>query len=288
MRVVTFDDAASFLSATTDFRGRHPTLTSIIGSVATSVTEGRSYSREYWYVVEENEQVVGCAMRTVPWPLAVSPMPTAAAHALAAVIEAADPDLPGITGPREVAEAIAEAIGRPGHIDMTEFVRVLHQYRPPAAVDGRAREALPSDLELLVGWHVQFAADVGLPLRDNENLAEQFAALIRERRVQLWDVAGRAVAMGGHASLVPTPAGIVARIGPIYTPQPLRGRGYGTAITAALVEHLQSRSDLIMLFTDSANPTSNGIYERIGFDYEGEIVEFALSPAAHDASLSVD
>jgi predicted GNAT family acetyltransferase len=92
------------------------------------------------------------------------------------------------------------------------------------------------------------------------------------------------VAMGGHASLVPTPAGVVARIGPVYTPRSLRGRGFGTAITAALVEHLQSRSDLIMLFTDSGNPTSNGIYERLGFNYEDEFVELEFSPSRHDAS----
>jgi predicted GNAT family acetyltransferase len=275
MRVVQHPTAAQFLSATASFRGDHPTLTSIIGSVATSVATGRSYSDEFWYVVENDRgSVVGCAMRTPPWPLGVSPMSASAAAALAALLRSRDPDLPGIVGPRTVAHAIADALGRPGTVAMTEFVRVLHGYRPPTPVVGASRPATPADLDLLVAWHSQFAADAGLPIRDADNIDEQYSITIREGSTLLWEVSGEPVAMGGHASLVTTPAGTVARIGPIYTPEPLRGRGYGTAITAALVEYLLPRSELIMLFTDSQNRTSNGIYERLGFDYEDEIVEF--------------
>lgn len=285
MRVVQHPTAAQFLSATESFRGQHPTLTSIIGSVATSIVTGKSYSDEFWYVVEdERGSVVGCAMRTPPWLLAVSPMDGTAALALAQVLRLSDPDLPGIVGPREVALTLADALGKRGTSALTEFVRVLHAYRPPLPVEGAARPVTRADMELVRAWWLQFALDAGLAMRDTATLDEDLTAMIGEERLHLWEVAGQTVAFGGHAALVSTPAGVVARIGPIFTPEALRGRGYGTAITAAMVEYLQPRSDLIMLFTDADNPTSNGIYERLGFDYEGEIVEIEFEPSDQSAS----
>jgi predicted GNAT family acetyltransferase len=284
VKVVTHEDATSFLEATAIFRGEHPTLTSIIGSVATGIAAGRAYSDESWYAIEDGDVVVGCAMRTPPWHLAVSPMDRPAAHALADVLRTADPDLPGIVGPRDVAQTIADALGVHGKAALTEYVRVLHEYRPPTGIEGASRCATAADLDLVLRWWAAFAEDAGLPLRDADTLPGQLTAMFDEQRLHLWEVSDEPVAMGGHASLVPTPAGVVARIGPVYTPRSLRGRGFGTAITAALVEHLQSRSDLIMLFTDSGNPTSNGIYERLGFNYEDEFVELEFSPSRHDAS----
>jgi predicted GNAT family acetyltransferase len=33
-----------------------------------------------------------------------------------------------------------------------------------------------------------------------------------------------------------------------------------------------------MLFTDAANPTSNHVYEALGFIHEADVVELALEP----------
>ena len=73
---------------------------------------------------------------------------------------------------------------------------------------------------------------------------------------------GEPVSFGGFGGL--TPNGI--RIGPIYTPPELRRRGYASALTAALTQMLLDRGRrFCFLFTDLANPTSNSIYQRIGF-----------------------
>ena len=69
------------------------------------------------------------------------------------------------------------------------------------------------------------------------------------------------VSLAGHAG--ETPNG--ARVGPVYTPPELRGRGYASALTAALTEQLLERRRFCFLFTDLANPTSNSIYQRIGY-----------------------
>ncbi|WP_030965285.1 hypothetical protein [Streptomyces sp. NRRL S-378] len=49
------------------------------------------------------------------------------------------------------------------------------------------------------------------------------------------------------------PIGSTSRIGPVYTPPGLRGRGYAAGASE------------IVLFTDLANATSNGVCLRLGY-----------------------
>ena len=78
----------------------------------------------------------------------------------------------------------------------------------------------------------------------------------------LWADEGTPVSFAGYGG--PTPNGI--RVGPVYTPPELRRRGYASALTAALTRTLLDRGrKFCFLFTDLANPTSNSIYQRIGY-----------------------
>jgi predicted GNAT family acetyltransferase len=66
------------------------------------------------------------------------------------------------------------------------------------------------------------------------------------------------------AATGPTPSGI--RIGPVYAPTKLRGHGYATTLTADVsAAQLVRGRRFCILYTDLANPTSNAIYERIGY-----------------------
>jgi len=82
-------------------------------------------------------------------------------------------------------------------------------------------------------------------------------------RFALWDVDGRPVSM----AMLRVPAFGVSRIGPVFTPRHDRGHGYGSAVTAAAAQlaHRSGTADVV-LFADLANPTSNAIYQRIGFE----------------------
>jgi predicted GNAT family acetyltransferase len=56
------------------------------------------------------------------------------------------------------------------------------------------------------------------------------------------------------------------RVGPVYTPPRWRGRGFGAAVTAAVSQAaLDTGADHVLLFTDLANPTSNTLYQRLGY-----------------------
>jgi ribosomal protein S18 acetylase RimI-like enzyme len=75
----------------------------------------------------------------------------------------------------------------------------------------------------------------------------------------------------------------VAVIGNVFTHQDFRGRGLGTAVTAAVAAHLLQSCDLIVLNVDPANRTARHIYEQLGFHETGRLVE-AMATRRHSYS----
>ena len=78
----------------------------------------------------------------------------------------------------------------------------------------------------------------------------------------LWEHGGRPVSVAGRNRI----AAGQARVGPVYTPPDLRGRGFGGAATAAITQAaLDDGAEGVVLFTDLDNPTSNTLYQRLGY-----------------------
>ena len=149
----------------------------------------------------------------------------------------------------------------------------LGTLRPPAPEPpGRARSAGLDDLETAVRWLRACEAEAGVPATNVESTVRR---AIDDGRLWLWeDETGSAVAL---ASRTPGAVGVV-RIGPVYTPSEHRRRGFGTAITAACTAHALDRgAEHVVLFTDLANPTSNSIYQQIGYAPVGDykVIRFA-------------
>lgn len=61
----------------------------------------------------------------------------------------------------------------------------------------------------------------------------------------------------------------------VYTPQEFRRKGLGSIMVALLTQKiLKSGKKFVNLFTDLSNPTSNSIYQKIGFIKVSENIEF--------------
>jgi predicted GNAT family acetyltransferase len=115
------------------------------------------------------------------------------------------------------------------------------------------------------------------PARDVETIERRLA----QNTLSIWEVDGVAVAMCGHGGR--TPNGI--RIGPVYTPPEHRGRGYATSLTARVSQRqLDDGRRFCFLYTDRANPTSNAIYERIGYRKVCEAAQLAFESLFRTAS----
>ncbi|MBU6243758.1 MAG: GNAT family N-acetyltransferase [Actinomycetales bacterium] len=276
LRVQQLATARAWLTATESLRGADPVLLNVPGSVAEAVDAGARYDRELWLTVVAGDDVIGCAMRTSPWPAYVGPMPDEAAHLVGHWLLEHGGPLPGLTGPVTTVAAVAAGMGCSWTVRMRETVRVLDALREPAWCHGSLRLAAQADLPLLLRWFEDFHREADLAVAPRE---EQVVTAVREERLWLW-ADGTPVAMGGHARVVTTPGGTVGRIGPIYTVPVARRKGYGSALTHAIATRLTSCCDTVMLFADAENPTSNGIYERLGFEAVTEVVEAELDTSS--------
>jgi predicted GNAT family acetyltransferase len=65
-------------------------------------------------------------------------------------------------------------------------------------------------------------------------------------------------------------------VGPVYTPPEHRGRGYASAAVAEVSRQILAAGDRACLFTDQANPTSNRIYESLGYRPVGDMVNLLV------------
>src|SRR5260221_592087 len=175
-------------------------------------------------------------------------------------------DLPGVLGPAPLSLAFAETwqrrTGRTFQPGMRERLFELTAVSGVSGVPGHLRAATTADRDLLVTWvdafFIEAAPEPG-PF-DAEGWVEHlFASPLRG--AYLWeDGAPVSLACSGG----PTPNG--ARIGPVYTPPDWRGHGYASAATAVLSQLLLERGRrFCFLFTDLTNPTSNHIYQAIGY-----------------------
>lgn len=231
----------------------------------------------FWYVDG------AAAMQTPPRGLILAkPRDRSALERLVAEI---DVELPGAVGAKPEIDDFAELWGRPHERTFEQGIYQLDRVVPPPAAPGGYREATADDIDLVFDWFTAFA-DEALHGRETMERRHIEARLESpEGGVGLWEDGGEVVSLCGYGG--PTPNGV--RIGPVYTPPALRGRGYATSLTAEVSERrlrtAQSTAgkaagaqpeDLAakggaagrrfcFLYTDLANPTSNAIYERIGY-----------------------
>lgn len=285
MDVTRTDDATAFLEEAGPLlladEARHNLILGIAGTIRDSPS--RYPVRSLW-LVRDGGEVVGAALRTPPFNLILArPL---AAQALAALAEAvAGEELPGVVGSEpevhDFAAAWSAHSGVPSRTGMRQGVYALERVEPLPAAPGSARLATADDLELLLRWWVAFGEEVfheGGPGHENaeENVRHRLGSATGG--LLLWEDEGGAVSLAGFGG--PTPNGI--RIGPVYTPPELRGRGYATALTAELSRRLldgrlfEGGRRFCFLYTDLANPTSNAIYERIGYVRVAESAEIVF------------
>ena len=60
----------------------------------------------------------------------------------------------------------------------------------------------------------------------------------------------------------------------VFTPEEWRAHGYGSGVTAALCEELVSRGSRVIFYVDADYPSSNRVYQRLGFREIDELIEY--------------
>lgn len=127
---------------------------------------------------------------------------------------------------------------------------------------GKARLAGTDDLGLLADWYTAFVIELWGELPPAFDARADVERGIARSRSWLW--LGPDNELRAMAVRHPAVSG-VARVGPVYTPPEHRGRGFGSVVTAAATRDVLGDGAVPVLYTDLANPTSNKIYQALGF-----------------------
>ncbi|WP_405898323.1 GNAT family N-acetyltransferase [Streptomyces sp. NBC_00727] len=275
-------DVHAFLDRAGRFLRSRPAL----HTVSLTVTEGlrvrgaKVYGDEepVFGVLERGGEVRGAYFRTPPYQLIVTPLVPEDARSLVAHLADVGDDVPGVNADSETSAAFAEAWRartgvEPRLHERMRLYRLGELQRPEPVPDGRARVVDERDRELLARWYAEFVRDIGGGgVQDPGTWADTHIA---DRRITLWETPdGVPVSMAGTTAKV---AGQI-RVSAVYTPAELRGRGYAGAATAHVSRAaLAEGADDVLLFADLANPTSNGLYQRVGYRPVTDFAVYDLS-----------
>ena len=217
-------------------------------------------------------------MHTPGFPVFLTAMSGQAAAELASLLATVRPEVPGVNAPDQAAEAFKDTWRlRTGAAIAVHRLMRLHRLGtlvpPDPGPEGRPRVAVQQDRDLLVKWFEAFAVEV------DDAAAQDSAAAVDERLgyggITVWEAGGDPVSIAGVTRAVD---GMV-RVAPVYTPPALRGRGYAGGATAAVSQAaLDAGATQVVLYADLANPTSNALYERLGYHPVEDRVLLTFTP----------
>ena len=268
MQLMTYTAATGFLRDVQAYLEQREAVTDLMLGLASRLAEEPlAYgSRPYFAAVADEQGPILAALMTPPHNLILyseQENTPGSLELLAQDLIVGRWTVAGVLGPVRLAEAFAGlwarltgTARRPG---MGQRIYKLTEVIRPRYTPGSLRSATEDDTGLVVRWMEAFQQEAA-PNSPRPS-PDMCHARIAERDVFLWDD-GRPVSMAVKTR--PTRHGI--SVSWVYTPPELRRRGYATSCVAALSQQLLDAGfEYCTLFTDRSNPTSNDIYQQIGY-----------------------
>jgi predicted GNAT family acetyltransferase len=266
MNVVRHNTAAEFINLAGAWleiaEAENNLILGIAGFFASSAAVPKI--QPYFLTIENKGTFHGAALMTPPRQLLISDMDDSAVTALADYLLAESAPVPGLVGRNSKAQLFAnywtKRTGQSCHVKRSDRLYVCQTVESLNSPPGRLRPALMDDETLLSQWCVQFCLDAGIE-DETVHFKARLPSMITNGSLFIWEN-NDAVAMAGFERQ--TVHGIA--ISWVYTPAHVRRSGYATACVAALTQRmLDSDKKFCCLYTDLANPTSNSIYQKIGY-----------------------
>lgn len=283
LRLERTTDVSRFDAAAGEFLRAREAENNLVLGLITGLKAGRTFGPlpPYFAVVRRGGTVIASAMRTPPHNLIVAA--GSDADALPTIVDDARrlmPDTPGLSGTTELAARAVELwtarTGAKARVVMAQRIYRLTRVIPPRRAPGGARIATADDRVTLVPWFEAFMAEAlpaGRHAAARQSAEETATYWIGSGALWVW-IDGDAVAMAGAGGA--TPNGI--RVSAVYTPPDRRRRGYASSLVATVSQaQLDAGRRFCFLFTDLSNPTSNKIYQDIGYEPVCDVDEYRLT-----------
>lgn len=183
-------------------------------------------------------------------------------------------ELPGVTGPNKHAAIFKDEWERltknTASIHMQQIIYQLDEVQINVPQSGKMVLVKQKDIPLLINWLQLFGeqANVSISFEHAKKLAEK---MVSEEGAIFWKVNEQNVSMANRSRT--TKHG--ATINGVFTPDEFKRNGYATNVVAALSQKLLDDGyQFCTLYTDVSNPTSNGIYRRIGYYEVGSSIVY--------------
>lgn len=144
-------------------------------------------------------------------------------------------------------------------IKMNQRIYQLNSLRSIAKSPGHLRLATSADQKILRRWMQEFAEVLGEQI-DEEKSRIIVDNYLSDASLYVW-VDQQIVSMARKAR--PSDHGIV--VTSVFTPVEYRNQGYATSLVHDLSALLLQDYKFCALYTDLDNPTSNRVYQRIGY-----------------------
>lgn len=188
--------------------------------------------------------------------------------AIACLIEGmalAGVDIPGVMAEKSLVEMFVRFYtarhGLTARINTNQRIYELTEVNPKVP-KAPLRLACERDMAFLPYWDTGFNKDCIDPSHAVSDSLEGYRYLIRQGRIYIMEEGGIPVTMAKISRDLQK----VCVIGYVYTPPYFRKKGYATACVASISQiGLDRGFSKCVLYTDLTNPTSNSIYQKIGY-----------------------
>ena len=268
LKIKNYASAQDFLNETKSLLLKNEAEYSLLLGLAMLRLQVTNEDTYHYYSVVQNNELIGCAVMTNV-NLILTRIPGTFLPELAQTLFDQKIQPPGVVGPVHSTEAFAQCwktiSGRNYKLGMGQKVYELTQVTMPESSDlGELVLADLSHEELVKDWLIQFRYEATphdtSSLESTIKLArskieknEVYLLKTKDQKIVSMNMIGR-----------PTDHGI--SVSGVYTPPELRKKGYASVLVAKTSEKmLQQGRKFCVLYTDLANPTSNKIYQEVGY-----------------------
>lgn len=281
----SYDDSSAFLKRVEPIFSSNEPLYGLIHAISLSLVENlnRFGSSPFFATVEEQDDIRLIALMTPPHKLQLASLceePKAPISCLATALAAEMWSVPAVMGEKVAVEAFAEIWGGTTGVEarqgMEQRLMICRKVSQHKSASGSYRQACREDLGLIGHWTTAFYREA-FPDTCSDQLIVAGLARLQEDEFYLW--------------LDPEPVGVACYSRPtlrgvsvslVYTPPECRGKGYASALVAAMTQRaLEQGREYCSLYTDLANPTSNHIYEKIGYHKVADLTDIDFTPLSH-------
>jgi predicted GNAT family acetyltransferase len=265
MEFRVYEDPQEFANAVGPFLEKEEATNNMLLALLENV-KSRTTSEEMplMCAIFSSEGPQSVAIQFPRLPMVISESSTEALNLMAAGLKSRS--LVGVVAPARTSEAFSKLwSARQGlnyKLGMDQSIFQLSQVERPLLPQGRIKKCTVAEEDLITRWMIDFYSE-SMPYEHHktEVLRDVVLEKLSLGNVFVWqvDVPTCMSIISGE-----TPNGM--RVGYVYTPQKFRKRGYATALVAEQSQYiLDQGKKFCFLYTDRSNPTSNGIYQKIGY-----------------------